>query len=232
MPTASPSASRALRQLYELAVTPPGSACRRGCATCCTQSVTVTALEGELIRDYLPAAELAAFLAGVDGRQLKRPRLTTNQYVGQFLARQPAADAASGWSLAPCPFLVAAGCAIYPVRPFMCRGFVSRVDCRAGGYAEVAPQILLRNTIIQQVIEQLSQGREWGLLSDVLAQLLAPAGDGGVLLRCEAVPGFILDERERRQLRKYLDKIYRIMATTEERRPERDHLLQHLGAPE
>ncbi len=195
--------SKALWQLYELALQPPGYACRQGCsACCCTQSVTMTALEGELIIAYVPPAELAAALAAVDEEKLKRPVVTTNRYVRQFLGKSAQVEEVAGWSLVPCPFLRDKVCTIYPVRPFMCRGFVSRSDCRVSGCAEVPPQILLLNTIIQQMIEQLSLGRPWGLLSDILA----PRPEV-VLPLCEAMPGLYIDERERRQLGKYLARI-------------------------
>lgn len=223
-----------LQQLYELALQPPGYACRKGCATCCTQSVTMTAWEGDLILDSLPPAELAAYMSKVEEGQLKRPAMTTNRYLRQFIEQKAASGEESAWSFAPCPFLVEQACAIYAVRPFMCRGFVSRTDCRQTGFAEVPPQVVLLNTVIQQVLEHLAVGRSWGLLSDILNQAGSPkpSVSGGVgLLSCEPVPGFLLDGRERRQLGKQLARIRAIVAASGDESQSQAELLRHLAAP-
>ncbi|MHB8809566.1 MAG: hypothetical protein ACYC9M_06080, partial [Desulfobulbaceae bacterium] len=149
-------------------------ACREGCATCCTQSVTMTTLEGELILEYLSRQrpDLLPLLDTLPGAA-PAPRTTTNQFAAACLRGEDIAEEAGCWDLSPCIFLRERRCVIYPVRSFMCRSFGSRVRCEEGSEAEVEPLFLSLNTVIMQCIEHLDQGRPWGNLNTILRRLAA-----------------------------------------------------------
>lgn len=189
--------------------------CYKGCADCCTQSVTLSALEGEFLLQGLVEGSVSLPPTGCSG---KRPELTTNQYVGQFFAGgEPADD--TFWAEAICPFLEQGCCTIYLHRPFMCRSFVSQSLCRETGYAEVPPQLLSFNTIILQVLEHLSLGRPWGIMNDVL-QSLSRGKDGGMpaerTLQCQPIPGFIFPPEERAGLRSDLANVVQVLEEASE----------------
>jgi len=141
-------------------------ACRQGCAACCTQSVTMTSLEGERIIEYLRENgqfdNLAPMLAA--SRPTTRPVQTTNQFAADCLAREEPFEEEGEWDFTPCIFLDRDLCSIYPVRPFGCRSFSSTVSCDAHGCAEVAPVLITVNTVVLQIIEHLnSRGGFWAL---------------------------------------------------------------------
>ncbi|MBX7200620.1 MAG: YkgJ family cysteine cluster protein [Rhodospirillaceae bacterium] len=102
-------------------VTEGGLACRRGCAHCCHQGVTVTAPEAFHIAGILRRApgRAAAFLeAELATRGLSRGE--------RWRAR------------IPCPFLHNSECTIYESRPLSCRGAVSRdVGACVAGYVDL-----------------------------------------------------------------------------------------------
>jgi len=150
-------------------------ACGPGCASCCTQSVTMTSLEGARLLDFLRRAgrenELAA-LPWTEGAAGKVP-LTTNGFAAACLrGEEPEeAEAAAQWDFTPCPFLRGQRCSVYPARPFACRAFVSQQNCAATGSAQVAPQTVTVNTVFLQLVEHLGQGGQWGKMAAVLAWL-------------------------------------------------------------
>ncbi len=147
-------------------------ACRQGCATCCTRSVTMTSLEGDGIMAFLSQgnrrAELngSAFLPAVN----RAVQCTTNTFVGAHLRGEPVEEAES-WDLRPCPFLKEERCSIYPVRPFGCRLFASLDSCAASGVAEMPPGYLAGATALLQYIEHLDNGGRWSTMVELLAGL-------------------------------------------------------------
>jgi len=189
-------------------------ACRKGCATCCTRSVIMTTLEGELMDDRLSAQpDLLPLLETGPGNG-HAPATTTNQFAAACLRGEYADEAEPAWDLAPCLFLRDNCCALYPVRPFMCRSFGSRVRCDRSGAAEVEPFLLTLNTVILQCIEHLDRGRPWGNMYGVLRSIgnrrrkIADKETSGLLI-AEPIPGFLIppDEADRIQgcLRLLLD---------------------------
>lgn len=86
-------------------------ACRAGCAHCCYQAVGVSAPEVFAIHRYLARTRTAGELAAT----LERVRATDDR-----TRRMPASERLS--PELPCPFLDAARCSIYEVRPLACRG--------------------------------------------------------------------------------------------------------------
>lgn len=173
-------------------------ACHKGCATCCTRSVTMTTLEGQGIMAYLAAngrqAELAApaFQPSPD----RTTRLTTNGFVAAHL-RGEAVEEGDHWDLRPCPFLADNTCTIYPVRPFGCRLFASLTSCAKNGAAEMPPGYLAASTIMLQLIEHLDNNGRWGTLAEIVAGL-AGKGEAGTFGEPTApVPGFLIAPDER-----------------------------------
>lgn len=155
--------------LYETWACEYSFACRKGCASCCTQSVSITTLEGELITDYIKSQKRE--LLPPPGRLAENylNQQTTNQFAAACLRREYQEDNAPRWNMTPCIFLRDNCCTIYPVRSFMCRSFGSKVPCDINGEAEVDPAFLTLNTVILQCIEHLDRGRPWGNMNGILS---------------------------------------------------------------
>ena len=181
-------------------------ACQKGCADCCTQSVTMTALEGSILLEWLEnhgydKVEIKKKLAAITPGY--RPHLTTNGFAGICLAQGNSLDEEGpSWDLTPCLFLADACCTVYPVRPFACRSFVSKRSCAQEGAAEIDQFSLSLNTVIMQIIEHLDQGGSWGNMVDVLMDLAGPGSEGAgadespLLLNSRPLPGFLLMPEE------------------------------------
>ena len=192
---------REIYRLYEQWVRDHEFACRKGCSTCCTRSVTMTELEGRLIGDYIESHPELAGRLPVDPETLHTPSTTTNRFAELCMAGRDEQDDDDSWSFEPCSFLHDDSCLIYPVRSFMCRSFGSRVRCDESGVAEVEPWFLSLNTVIMQCLEHLDQGRPWGNMFNILRHLHNP----GVNQNCASLltsvpsPGLLLhpDEMER-----------------------------------
>ena len=190
-------------------------ACQKGCAACCTQSVTMTSLEGEMLLDFLK-------MQGMDNRlpdQLaqrtignKGIALTTNQYAKACLEqRETFENASGGWNFSPCIFLSEGVCTIYEVRPFGCRSFGSFVQCSDKTGAEMAPVHLTVNTVFTQIIEHIcSDGGYWGNMADILENLIGKEApnSAGNLLPAQPVPGFLLEPHEMKLLYILLKQLY------------------------
>ena len=178
-------------------------ACQKGCAACCTQSVTMTSLEGKNILDFLKAEGREKGLPELLGHRVKANKgvtLTTNQYARACLEhREIADDALGGWNFVPCVFLHENACSIYEVRPFGCRSFGSFETCSENSGAEMAPIHLTVNTVFSQVIEHIcSDGGFWGNMGDVLESLVEGQlpDTKGKLLPAQPIPGFLLAPQE------------------------------------
>ena len=147
--------------------------CRKGCSTCCTQNVTITALEGERILDYCIRENLRSWLLSKleHLESHGKPLQTTNEYVLSIFQ-----DKEEHEGLTPpkgvCPFLEKGRCTIYPVRPFSCRCFASETICRENEAATVAEHYFYGSTIAMQLIEHLGQFERWGYMTDILVSLI------------------------------------------------------------
>ena len=187
-------------------------ACRERCAACCTQSVTMTTLEGERIVEYVrQSGQLDTLAARLKAsRPSMRPGQTTNQFAASCLACEEPAEDAAEWDFTPCIFLENKLCTIYPVRPFGCRSFSSTHDCNVHGSAMVAPVLITVNTVALQIIEHLnSRGGFWGNMVDILRQLL----DGNEskaeshLLKAQPNPGFLIPQEEMQDVAAFFARI-------------------------
>ncbi len=148
-------------------------ACERGCSGCCTQNVTITAVEGEAILRFIIAQDTPVWLAEKlsSPRIHQAPTMTTNQFAAACLeGRDTAPDILH--SSAVCPLLEKNLCSIYPVRPFSCRLFISQQKCSAMHPALVDDFYLEAATAVSQIIEHLGQKEYWGNMLDVLPALL------------------------------------------------------------
>jgi len=191
----------ALQQSHAAWLREEAWACKSGCAACCTRSVHITGLEGREILRYLREAgrsleQVEAFQEAAAARPQNGP-LTTNHFARLCLAGlEPPAEPESPWDFQPCPFLTEDLCSIYPVRPMMCRAFVSKRTCQEAGTAEVPPLVLTTNTLFLQLVEHLAAGEAWGNMLTILASLQDPEyGDVG-LSRAEEIPGFLIPPEE------------------------------------
>lgn len=173
-------------------------ACRKGCATCCTRSVTMTSLEGDGIMAFLAEAGRRSELdaPAFQPTQSRTVQCTTNAFVAAHL-RGEAVEEAESWDLRPCPFLKEDSCSIYPVRPFGCRLFASQDPCAASGVAEMPPGYLAGATALLQYIEHLDNGGRWSTMVELLAGLnTGQAKEYGA--PTAPIPGFLIapDERD------------------------------------
>lgn len=200
-------------------------ACKKGCATCCTQNVTITALEGEHILRYIIQENKEQWL--VDKLNLpnspQRPKQTINQFGADCMAgKEPEPEAAPSYST--CPFLEDAICAIYPARPFSCRCFLSLHTCSPNRAAVVSEKYVAASTAISQLTEHLGQREYWGNMLDVLVALLDISAYKSVadklgdttriigaranVLNGQPLPGFMLGEEDYAYVAPLLEEIF------------------------
>ncbi len=205
------------------------SACRPGCAHCCTRNVTLTSLEGARILDHLQEKEKRALLEQLNAEKDRPrfiPKLTTNRIAricikGDALIEEGDADPSWG----SCPFLQEDHlCPIYPVRPFGCRCMVSAVDCGKTGAAETAPFIITVNNVFLQYIEHLDAPGLSGNLTDLLLFLEDPkqqevygsegfsgfdpeAAEAAGLIRNHPVPALMIPPKHRARIKPILDRL-------------------------
>lgn len=204
-----------LQLLYEVYADWSGRfacACQQACASCCTQSVTMTTLEGEIIIAFLEKNDRLNELLPLPQARFS-PAMTTNQFAGCCLAQQePPAAVASPWNYEPCFFLKDRLCSIYPARPFSCRSFYSMSRCDRNGAAEIPPLMITVNTVFMQIIEDLDSGRGcWGNMGDILRFMLAgkPTAAGYNLLPALQFPGFLVPPAEAVPVNKIMARLRR-----------------------
>ena len=148
-------------------------ACCKGCATCCTQNVIVTANEAELIHKYIVEHNKSEWLADILATHrtgATRPKMTTNDFAKACIDGKDV-DPGSADDLTPCLFLKDGACQIYDVRPFTCRSFASATTCGPDQPAIVTETYAATITAISQIVEHLGQKEYWGLLFDVLTAM-------------------------------------------------------------
>lgn len=198
-------------------------ACRKGCAVCCTTDVSMTALEGEVLLDYIISQKGPEWLSQKLDSPLVRqaPLQTTNEYAKACLEGREAeiGELRRGGQ---CPFLEDEICAVYPVRPFACRCFGSTTSCSRGGNAVLPPEYLSGATAVSQIIEHLGQFSLWGTMVDILYLQASAAGHlsrsehhrenlaaaRGNCLTARPLPGFLIEESVADRVTPLLESIF------------------------
>jgi len=200
-------------------------ACHRGCATCCTQDVTMTEIEGSYIVDDISTSGRLDWLADKVMKQelpLHPPLYTTNEFAQACLDGKDI-DPGMGIFDRSCPFLENNNCTIYETRPFSCRSFVSQQVCQPGSSAVIPQYYLSAATAVSQLIEHLAQHQYWGNMLHLLYAIIQKRGYGQdknkqdackhndlyhhYLLRAKPLPGFLLSDDERVLVTPLLDQI-------------------------
>jgi len=199
-------------------------ACCKGCSTCCSQNVTITAIEGEEILRYVIKEDMVDPFAEMllQAGDINRPKFSTNDFAKACLDGRdldPEIQSNSG----SCPFLKDNVCTIYPVRPFSCRLFVSTITCSPGNPAQVSDLHLEASTAVTQVIEHLGQKEYWGNMVDVLLAMLDIGEYREIAnklnqtlimqgrlrtLTAKPLPGFLLSEEEGPKVGGLLESIF------------------------
>ncbi len=156
--------------IYDRFMTVQELACKKGCAHCCTTSVTLTTIEGYIIIKQLISEKDTDWTNNI--RQATdqahfRPQITTNQ-LAHMCAQGIEPPEEKQPERTACPFLSHDQCPLYRVRPFGCRCLVSRHDCGQHGYADIDDFVLSVNTVLLQTIEHLDADGCSGNLLDVL----------------------------------------------------------------
>lgn len=184
-------------------------ACRKGCAVCCTQSVTMTAAEGTLIMSYVREHDLLGWLMGKLSQGVPKHELTctTNEYAQACLSGQ-SSDPGINPFQKTCPFLHNDLCSIYPARPFSCRCFASQVVCGRGISASVPDYYLSGAAAVSQIIEHLDQGKPWGNMLHLLSLLSGYNMTEVCSLTSRPLPGFLLSETDYAHVAPLIEDIF------------------------
>ena len=198
--------------------------CTKNCAACCTQNVSMTAVEGEVIHRLIRENGREGWLAEklqAKG-EIKRPWMTTNDFAGACLQGEDVQSEEYG-NMSSCPFLENGCCQIYAVRPFSCRCFASEQRCFSGTSALLPEYYLSASTAVMQIIEHLGQGEYWGNMLDVLSALcdlpenrnyatLLPASFANQsrvqVIKAKPLPGFLLLDEEMGKIAPLLEAIF------------------------
>jgi Fe-S-cluster containining protein len=200
-------------------------ACQKGCASCCTQNVTITALEGEVVLNYIIAEGREEWLMDRLQGELspQRPQQTLNSFARSCMAGENT-ETPDQTSFSPCPFLDQNCCSIYPARPFNCRCFLSLHSCSPDRPALISEEYLAASTAVNQLIEHLGQREYWGNMLDVLPSLLDISAyrsisnrlfDKTAIVRArvntlvaQPLPGFMLSEEDFEKVSPLLENIF------------------------
>jgi len=196
-------------------------ACRRGCATCCTQNVTMTTLEGHRIIQYLGLHDqdaLCSVVPGTSHAERYISAITTNEFAIFCFKGEDPPEEQNGQPGMPCRFLSNNECMIYDARPFGCGCFFSTQPCQKEACALVDPFLLTVNTVFLQFIEHLDRGGFFGNLNDVLAFLKSADqhGSPNSSIRCQGlsrnktIPGLLIPPEHQKHMEPILVDLKRI----------------------
>ena len=109
-------------------------ACRFGCNSCCKQIVSCVNAEWDIIQQYLLSKKASTTLGRKGRRELRRQfDRAVHEYAKKYpvgTSLPPLLDILEAWVGVDCPFLLRGNCAIYPVRPLICRIVTSTSQCK------------------------------------------------------------------------------------------------------
>jgi Fe-S-cluster containining protein len=206
-------------------------ACKRGCALCCTQNVTMTTLEGYRILQYLISTgqrDLLQVVHDITPRKRFKPVLSTNDFAAFCLRGEDPPEESDNDSLGvTCKFLLHDECLIYGQRPFGCRCFFSVRECAKEASAVVDPFLITVNTVFLQFIEHIDTGGLFGNMNDVLmflepgkqrkhyeTQMTSDNTDDTIdiydsleLARNRSIPALLIPPKHRERLQPILKKL-------------------------
>jgi hypothetical protein len=199
-------------------------ACKRGCATCCTQDVTMTTLEGYRILQYLISAgqqDLLQVVHATTHSKGFRPALSTNEFAACCLRGEDPAEEEQNPCPVACHFLLHNECLIYQERPFGCRCFFSAQPCESMARAVVDPFLVTVNTVFLQFIEHIDTGGLFGNMNDVLIFLELEGkrkhyearttfGRPSGLVRNRAIPALLVPPENEQGLQPILEELRKI----------------------
>lgn len=208
-------------EIYEAFAAYLDVACQKHCARCCTRNVTLTTVEAYKILNSLAPVDKARLIKWIKQelhRKRFQPQATTNRIAELCLQGEPLPQETSDENWGVCPMLEDDTCPLYPHRPFGCRCFVSKVDCRRTGCADVNNYTLTVNNIFLQIIEHLDAGGGTGNFSDVLLWLAADenrrayqsgllAGSGSGLIANQPLKFLMIPPEHRIQAEPLIQKI-------------------------
>ena len=199
--------------------------CQRGCAACCTRDVMATAVEGEVVMDYIITNHMENWLVAKLDSDLPgvAPSCTTNEFA-QACFEGSEGDPGIGSNKGVCPFLENGECSIYPARPFSCRSFASVERCKSGSSAVIPPHYLTAATTVSQLIEHLSQRQYWGNMLHIIyliAQQSSATEDRNYpenkkrlvraqtsCLTAKPLPGFLISQEDFRYVEPLIGEIF------------------------
>jgi len=197
------------------------TACRKGCAACCTGHVTGTAIEAYRLLQAVKKLErnhLFDRLTETAQSDLFRPRLSPNALALACLTRREPPEEEPPEDQTACPLLEDDLCLVYEDRPFGCRAMISFQTCRPGGLAEAPSEVVVVAAVCQQIIEHLDLGGAFGNLTDlVLAlkdrSLALDYTEGRGLARpglapTRPVPGFLVHPDQEAAIQNFLEKLF------------------------
>ena len=198
--------------------------CGIGCASCCTQNVSVTAIEAHCILDWLnkeDSVDLMKPLRSIPVKTICRPAITTNGLADKCLNQIEPPEEEVPSVTGVCPFLNKADrtCFIYEVRPFSCRSFFSKKKCEDHGHADIEPVLLTVNSVFLQVIEHIDSESLFGNIIEMLLFLgdkmnhdryvkrgTLPSSNG--FLQTRPIPGFIIPPEDEYKTLYALNTLY------------------------
>jgi Fe-S-cluster containining protein len=182
-------------RIYDGFVTKLNIACKKYCTGCCTRNVTLTTLEGYLIATHMISYGKTGLFENIERAIPKRrfqPQTTTNRLADLCMKGEDPPEEKHDGSNERCPLLKDNLCPIYSVRPFACRCFVSKKDCRKQGYAEVDPFVLSVNNLFLQFIEHVDSQGFSGNLIDVLTFMASKTNRHNYKKNPQNHPGAVL----------------------------------------
>lgn len=162
----------------EVTAASPPFACRAGCVRCCvTTAPLVTTVEWQAILRHLSSLEPGVRQAIRATADLLRPLREPLRQARDRLVQGHPLPADFGFQ---CPFLVGGTCAIYPVRPLICRtyGYMIRKQVQPDGTTHLLP---LLSDLAQMHIHATWPSPDWPLplhnpYDEQLQRLNAAAG--------------------------------------------------------
>ncbi len=211
---------KAIYQFYEDYVTNFDFVCQPGCATCCTQHVFITTLEGAFIikgLEEVGQSDILKRLISVDPNSVFSPKVSTNRLAAYCLRRQEPPEEDITFASSECPFLENGLCLIYSLRPFACRSFFSQKRCDLSGEAIIPPQLVTVNILINQFIEHVDTPGYYGNLVAILSFLQKEENLGRYYLgslpqtdnlaQNQPIPGFLYPPEHELEVKKVINKL-------------------------